>query len=138
MTPKYTYANLPWRRTEDGRDVAVIVLAEGDSAWNPTCTTCLLWGPSKITYTRWPDGGVDALEEDAVTEINLKTLTTPQLKMLIRLRQGAMNFSEMTPEFGRQWRKVWAALRNRGLVEFKDSARDAKCYTSCPLVLKED
>ena len=36
-------------------------LARGQSAENPACTTCRIWGPCEVTYTRYPDGGVDAV-----------------------------------------------------------------------------
>jgi hypothetical protein len=39
-----------------------VVLAEGDSAWNPASTKHDLYGPCTIVYTMHVDGGVEARE----------------------------------------------------------------------------
>lgn len=40
-----------------------IALAVGDTAWNPGSTKRLIDGPTRVRYTLWPDGGVDAYLE---------------------------------------------------------------------------
>lgn len=36
-----------------------VTLFKGDSAWNPTTTSGRpIYGPAKITYTRYADGGI--------------------------------------------------------------------------------
>lgn len=45
-----------------------VTLVKGDSAWNPTTTSGrLIYGPAKIMYTRYVDGGIDC----QIDEINL-------------------------------------------------------------------
>lgn len=39
-------------------------LKKGDTAWNPSSTKKLVYGPCKITYRRYGDGGYTATIED--------------------------------------------------------------------------
>jgi hypothetical protein len=52
-------AGLLWRDA-DGYREATVRLGNGDSAENPVCTSCRLYGPMTIEYRRYPDGGIDA------------------------------------------------------------------------------
>jgi hypothetical protein len=56
----YGLNDLPWEQKQY-REVAVVELKKGESAVNPTCLTCKLWGPCKVTFTRWQDGGIEAI-----------------------------------------------------------------------------
>lgn len=38
-----------------------VTLGVGESAWNPVCPECRIWGPAVIEYRRHADGGVDAV-----------------------------------------------------------------------------
>ena len=47
------------RRLAKG-DRLTVELSDGESAWNPACTTCAIHGPVVIHYRRYPDGGIEA------------------------------------------------------------------------------
>lgn len=56
----WTLADLVWVKTEDGREVAEVILKEGDSSTNPAASLKRFWGPCMVRYTKYPDGGIDA------------------------------------------------------------------------------
>ncbi len=47
-------------RQLDKGDVVEVELKRNESAWNPACTTCRIWGPARIIYRRFRDGGIEA------------------------------------------------------------------------------
>jgi hypothetical protein len=50
-------------------DQLTVEIREGERAWNPACTTCMIHGPAKIHYRRYLDGGVDATVHELKSEI---------------------------------------------------------------------
>lgn len=42
-----------------------VTLEAGDTAENPASTKQVIHGPAVVTYDRYPDGGIDALVEEA-------------------------------------------------------------------------
>lgn len=57
------YDDLDWKDIGDGWERTEVELASGDSAWNPTSTKNVIWGPAKVTYERGPSLSVTALVE---------------------------------------------------------------------------
>lgn len=51
---------LDFQPTGGGWERADLTLGRGDSAWDPSSTKRVIYGPARVRYVRAPDGGVDA------------------------------------------------------------------------------
>ena len=62
----YDADTIPWE-VDGAFHRAMIVLNKNESAWNPASTRHAIWGPARVTYIQYPDGGVNAkVEAEAV------------------------------------------------------------------------
>lgn len=49
-------STLEWKPLGRGWEEAVLILPEGDTAWNPASTKTVIYGPATVTYQRDPNG----------------------------------------------------------------------------------